>query len=164
VYNSYKRFEQINTQKFFYIKERIAMVNLITGPKGSGKTQQIIELANEKVKTSNGNVVLIKKSHRDTYSVDFNVRAICMDDYKDIETLEELVGFLYGMVAGNHDIDTIFIDGALKQADITLNSLPDFLQKLDKISATNNIEFFVSVSASKEDIPNIDDPAYKVLC
>ena len=137
------------------------MVNLITGPKGSGKTQQ---LANEKVKTSNGNVVLIKKSHRDTYSVDFNVRAICMDDYKDIETLEELVGFLYGMVAGNHDIDTIFIDGALKQADITLNSLPDFLQKLDKISATNNIEFFVSVSASKEDIPNIDDPAYKVLC
>ncbi|RGH41795.1 MULTISPECIES: hypothetical protein [Clostridia] len=140
------------------------MVNLITGPKGSGKTQQIIELANEKVKTSNGNVVLIKKSHRDTYSVDFNVRAICMDDYKDIETLEELVGFLYGMVAGNHDIDTIFIDGALKQADITLNSLPDFLQKLDKISATNNIEFFVSVSASKEDIPNIDDPAYKVLC
>ena len=140
------------------------MVNLITGPKGSGKTQQIIELANKKVKTSNGNVVLIKKSHRDTYSVDFNVRAICMDDYKDIETLEELVGFLYGMVAGNHDIDTIFIDGALKQADITLNSLPDFLQKLDKISATNNIEFFVSVSASKEDIPNIDDPAYKVLC
>ena len=140
------------------------MVNLITGPKGSGKTQQIIELANEKVKTSNGNVVLIKKSHRDTYSVDFNVRAICMDDYKDIETLEEFVGFLYGMVAGNHDIDKIFIDGALKQADITLNSLPDFLQKLDKIATTNNIEFFVSVSASKEDIPNIDDPAYKVLC
>ena len=140
------------------------MVNLITGPKGNGKTQQIIELANEKVKTSNGNVVLIKKSHRDTYSVDFNVRAICMDDYKDIETLEEFVGFLYGMVAGNHDIDTIFIDGALKQADITLNSLPDFLQKLDKIATTNNIEFFVSVSASKEDIPNIDDPAYKVLC
>ena len=140
------------------------MVNLITGPKGSGKTQQIIELANEKVKTSNGNVVLIKKSHRDTYSVDFNVRSICMDDYKDIETLEEFVGFLYGMVAGNHDIDTIFIDGALKQADITLNSLPDFLQKLDKIATTNNIEFFVSVSASKEDIPNIDDPAYKVLC
>ena len=140
------------------------MVNLITGPKGSGKTQQIIELANEKVKTSNGNVVLIKKSHRDTYSVDFNVRAICMDDYKDIETLEEFVGFLYGMVAGNHYIDTIFIDGALKQADITLNSLPDFLQKLDKIATTNNIEFFVSVSASKEDIPNIDDPAYKVLC
>ena len=140
------------------------MVNLITGPKGTGKTQQMIELANEKVKTSNGNVVFIKKSHRNTTTLDFGVRAICMEDYPDILTMDEFIGFLYGMVAGNHDIDTIFIDGALKQADITLNSLPDFLQKLDKISATNNIEFFVSVSASKEDIPNIDDPAYKVLC
>ena len=51
------------------------MVNLITGPRGSGKTQQMIELANEKVKTSNGNVVFIKKSHKDTYTVDFNIRA-----------------------------------------------------------------------------------------
>ena len=46
------------------------MVNLITGPKGTGKTQQMIELANEKVKTSNGNVVFIKKSHRNTTTLD----------------------------------------------------------------------------------------------
>lgn len=141
------------------------MVNLITGPKGSGKTQQMIELANERVKTSTGNVVLIKKSHRDTYSVDFNVRAICMADYKDIETLEEFIGFIYGMVAGNHDIETVFIDGVLKQANITLNSLPDFLEKLNKISKENNIEFFVSVSAEKKEIPNIasDSPDYSIL-
>ncbi|GAA0801162.1 hypothetical protein DWX43_20850 [Clostridium sp. AF19-22AC] len=141
------------------------MVNLITGPKGSGKTQQMIELANEKVKTSNGNVVLVKKSHRDTYSVDFNVRAICMADYKDIATLEEFIGFIYGMVAGNHDIETIFIDGVLKQADITIDSLPDFIEKLNKISKENNIEFFISVSAEKKDITNIDpeSPDYSFL-
>ncbi|MBU3875977.1 hypothetical protein HGO97_009135 [Faecalicatena sp. AGMB00832] len=141
------------------------MVNLITGPKGSGKTQQMIELANEKVKTSNGNVVLVKKSHRDTYSVDFNVRAICMADYKDISTLEEFVGFIYGMVAGNHDIETIFIDGVLKQADISLDSLPYFLEKLNKISRENNIEFFISVSAEKSEITNIDpeSPDYSFL-
>lgn len=139
------------------------MVNLITGPKGSGKTQQIIELANEKVKTSIGNVVLVKKSHRDTYSVDFNVRAICMADYKDIQTLEEFIGFIYGMVAGNHDIDTIFIDGALKQADITLDTLPLFLEKVNKISKENHIEFYISVSAEKDAIPNIASPDYNVL-
>ena len=33
------------------------MVNLITGPRGSGKTQQMIDLANEKVKTSSGNLL-----------------------------------------------------------------------------------------------------------
>ena len=73
------------------------MVNLITGPKGSGKTKQMIELANEKVKTSNGNVVLIKKSHRDTYIVDFQVRAICTADYRDIQTLDEFIGFMRGL-------------------------------------------------------------------
>lgn len=139
------------------------MVYLLTGPKGSGKTQQMIELANEKVKSSNGNVVLIKKSRRDTTSVDFSIRAICMDDYQDITTLEELIGFLYGMVAGNHDIETIFIDGILKQADITLDSLPDFLAKVSKISKNDQIEFYISVSAEKEKIQGIDDPDFKVL-
>ena len=45
------------------------MVNLLTGPKGSGKTQQMIELANKAAKESDGHVIFIKKkSHRDTYS------------------------------------------------------------------------------------------------
>ena len=110
------------------------MVNLITGPKGTGKTQQMIELANEKVKTSNGNVVFIKKkSHRNTTTLDFGVRAICMEDYPDILTMDEFVGFLYGMVAGNHDIDTIFIDSVLKQADISLNNISAFMTSLSKI-------------------------------
>ena len=140
------------------------MVNLITGPRGSGKTQQMIDLANEKVKTSNGNVVLIKKSHKDTYTVDFNIRAIRMADYPDILTLEEFVGFLYGMVAGNHDIEAIFIDSVLKQANITLASLPAFLQKLNKISSENNIDFYLSVSAEKKDIPGIDSHDCNVIC
>ena len=115
------------------------MVNLITGPRGSGKTQQMIELANEKVKTSNG-----------------NIRAIRMADYPDILTLEEFIGFLYGMVAGNHDIESIFIDSVLKQANITLESLPVFIQKLNKISSENKIDFYLSISADKNDIPDID--------
>ena len=45
------------------------MVNLLTGPKGSGKTQQMIELANKAAKESDGHVFFIKKSHRDTYSL-----------------------------------------------------------------------------------------------
>ena len=131
--------------------------------KGSGKTQQMIDLANEKVKTSSGNVVFIKKSHKDTYTVDFNIRAIRMADYPDILTLEEFVGFLYGMVAGNHDIETIFIDSVLKQANITLESLPVFLQKLNKISTENNIDFYLSIGADKKEISGIDSSDYNVI-
>ena len=132
------------------------MVYLVTGPRGSGKTQQMIDLANEKVKTSNGNVVFIKKSHKDTYTVDFNIRVIRMADYPDILTLEEFVGFLQGMAAGNHDIEAVFIDIVFKQANITLESLAAFLHKLNKISTENNIDFYLSISADKKDIPGID--------
>ena len=139
------------------------MVNLITGPRGSGKTQKMIDLANENVKTSNGNVVFIKKSHKDTYTVDFNIRVIRMADYPDILTLEEFIGFLYGMAAGNHDIEAIFIDSVLKQANITLESLAAFLQKLNKISTENNIDFYLSVSAENKDIPGIDSHDCNVI-
>ncbi|MDD3403755.1 MAG: hypothetical protein PHQ72_10430 [Hespellia sp.] len=139
------------------------MVNLITGPKGSGKTQQMIELANEAVKTTDGNVVLIKKSHKDTLSVDFNVRAICMADYVDITKVDEFVGFLYGMVAGNNDIETILIDGILKQADITLDKLPKFIDTLKKISKDNKIEFYISVSATQDQMTGVDFSDCKIL-
>ena len=52
------------------------MVNLLAGPKGSGKTQQMIELANQQAKECSGNVVFIKNSHRDTSSVTFDIRVV----------------------------------------------------------------------------------------
>lgn len=139
------------------------MVNVLTGPKGSGKTQQMIDLANQAAKVSNGNVVLIKKSHRDTYSVDFSIRAICMDDYKDIQNVDEFKGFLYGMVAGNHDIEHLFIDGLLKQVDVSIDNLPKVLDFLKKISDENKIEIYISLSAKLEEMANVDFSDCKML-
>ena len=96
------------------------MVYLLAGPKGTGKTQQMIEQANEAAKKCNGNVVFIKKTHRDTASVTFDIRTICMDDFPAITNIDEYIGFLYGMYSSNHDIEYVFIDGILKHADISL--------------------------------------------
>ena len=71
------------------------MVNLLTGPKGSGKTQQMIEQANKQAKECKGNVVFIKKTHRDTASVAFDIRTICMDDFPSITNTDELHWFSY---------------------------------------------------------------------
>ena len=139
------------------------MLNLITGPKGSGKTQQLIDLANEVVKSSHGNVILIKKSQRDTSTADFNIRVTAMDEYKEIITLEEFIGFLYGMIAGDHDIETICIDGVLKQANINLDSLPDFLQRINKISLNHKIEFYLTISAPKDELPDLGGLEYKII-
>lgn len=139
------------------------MIHLLTGPRGTGKTQKLIELANEKVKSSSGNVVLIKRSHKETYTVDFHIRAICMSDYKDIVTIEELLGFLYGMAAGNHDIEVIFIDSLLKLAGMTVDSLPLFLEKLNRFSFEQRIDFYVSASIDKKDIPGSGELPYDFI-
>ena len=110
------------------------MVNLLTGPKGSGKTQQMIDLANQQAKACNGNVVFIKNSHRDTSSVTFDIRVVCMDDYEAITNIDEYIGFLYGMYSANHDVECIFIDGILSA---TTSNPPTCrsLWRLKKISA-----------------------------
>ena len=132
------------------------MVNLLTGPKGSGKTQQMIEQANKQAKVCNGNVVFIKKTHRDTASVAFDIRTICMDDFPSIKNIDEYIGFLYGMYSSNHDIECVFIDGILKHADISLDNVPEFIERLKKISKECEMDFYVSLSANKEDLSEID--------
>lgn len=132
------------------------MVNLLTGPKGSGKTQQMIELANKQAKECNGNVVFIKKTHRDTASVSFDIRTICMDDIPAITNIDEYIGFLYGMYSSNHDIECIFIDGILKHADINIENVPELVNRLDQITKDCGIAFYVSISAEKEDLTDVD--------
>ena len=139
------------------------MVNLLTGPKGSGKTQQMIERANTAVRNCDGHVFFIKKSHRDTYSLSFNIRAICMDDYEVITNIDEYLGFIYGMTSADHDIQAIFIDGILKHANITLENIPTFIEKLKKVSKDNNIDFYVSVSATNEQLKDVDLEGCEIL-
>ena len=133
------------------------MVNLLIGQKGSGKTQKMIDLANAKVKECNGNVVFIKKTHRDTASVSFDIRTICLDDIPAITNTDAYIGFLYGMSSANHDIECVFIDALLKHADLTMEALPAFVAKLNQITADCSIDFYVSLSAEKADVEGITD-------
>ena len=128
------------------------MINLLTGQKGSGKTQIMIEAANKKAKECDGNVVFIKNSHNDTYSLSFDIRAVCMADYPSISNISEYTGFIYGMLSANSDIQVIFIDGILKQKGIVLEGMAAFVDTLNSISKAHNVDFYVSLSASKEEL------------
>lgn len=133
------------------------MVNLLIGQKGSGKTQRMIEKANEVVKGCDGNVFFIKKSHRDTYSLSFNVRVICMDDYESICSPEKFVGFIFGMTSADHDIEAIFIDGICKYSGINMENLPCIVKHLNAVAAACNIDFYVSLSATEEEVAGIEN-------
>ena len=138
------------------------MVKLLVGRKGSGKTKSMIHLANDRIEKSDGSVVFINKNHRLMYDLKYKIRVVCMEEYEQITNSDEYIGFLYGIISSDHDIEVIFIDSILKHADVTLSDLPEFLSRLKEISDKYEIEFIVSISATVEEIGNIA-AQYEVL-
>lgn len=139
------------------------MVKLLVGRKGAGKTKQMIELANEKAEVVKGDVVFINKNHRLTFDLTHAIRVICMEDFPHITNSDEYIGFLYGIISSNHDIEMIFIDGILKHADVSLGNLPEFVERVKKLSKIYDIEFVVSLSAEKEEMIGVDFSDCEIL-
>ena len=138
------------------------MVQLLIGHKGSGKTNQMIQLANESIKTCDGSIVFINKNHRLMYDLKYRIRVVCMEDFEQVTNVDEYIGFLYGIISQDHDIERLFIDSILKHADVHLEDLPDFLERVNEISVKYGIDFYISLSAAREELGDIVNK-YKVL-
>ena len=139
------------------------MVKLLVGHKGTGKTKQMIDLANEQVEASKGSIIFINKNSRLTYDLKYRIRVVCMEDYEHITNSDEYIGFIYGIISSDHDIETIFIDSILKHADFSLGDLPEFLERLQDISKNYGMDFVVSLSAEKEEMIGVNFDDYEVL-
>ncbi len=138
------------------------MVKLLIGHKGSGKTKQMVEMANQSLDAVNGSVVFINKNQRLMYDLKYRIRVVCMEDFEQITNVDEYIGFLYGIVSQDNDIEIIFLDSILKHADIKVENLEDFLARLDLISKTYGMDFVVSLSADREEMGSYLDK-YEVL-
>jgi hypothetical protein len=145
------------------IREAVNMVKLLIGHKGAGKTKQMIALANDQVEHSDGSIIFINKNARLMYDLKYRIRVVCMEDFEHVTNSDEYIGFLYGIISSDHDIETIYIDSILKHADFSLGDLPEFLGRLNKISANYGMDFVVSLSAEKEEMIGVDFSDYEVL-
>ncbi len=134
------------------------MIKLIVGNKGSGKTKQMIDMINESAQTVTGSIVCIEKGMKSTYNIKSSVRIIDVDDYA-IRGFEEFFGFFMGVLAGNYDIEEIYVDGILK---IGGNDVDGFAGLLDRISdlAMPNLQVVFTVST---DLENLTDGIKKYL-
>ena len=137
--------------------------NSLVGHKGSGKTKQMIDLANDQIETSKGSVIFINKNHRLMYDLKYRIRVICMEDFEHITNCDEYIGFLYGIISLDHDIETVYIDSILKHADFSLGDLPEFIDRLKKISKNYGMDFVVSLSAEKEEMIGVDFEGCEIL-
>ena len=128
------------------------MIKLIVGKKGTGKTKILINMVEEALKATNGNVVCVEKVPKLTYDIPSSVRL--METSKDnIEGYDEFYGYITGILSGNFDITDLFIDSTLRIGGRDYAELGNFLEKLNGTIADRDVNVVFTVSADKEELP-----------
>ncbi|HAS78202.1 MAG TPA: hypothetical protein DCS38_00370 [Ruminococcus sp.] len=127
------------------------MIKLITGKKGSGKTKILIDMINDAVKSTNGDLVCIEKGDTLRRAISYKVRW-CDSEYFKVEGFDAFYGFIAGMLAGNYDIKEIFIDGILKIGGADFDELGILLGKLAALTGEETTLVF-TISADNSELP-----------
>ena len=130
------------------------MLKLIIGVKGTGKTKTLISMVNEAVEKSEGTVVCIEKGVGLRFDVKYTARLINSNDYLIFDA-EALYGFVAGILASNHDVTDLFIDGALKIANNDMAAFENFLKACDELVSKANVNVVMTSSIPCEDASDI---------
>lgn len=128
------------------------MIQVIYGEKGSGKTKQIVALANSAAQVANGVVVYIDRSNNRIHDLNRNVRLVDASHY-GLASQNDILSFVKGMLAANFDIEQVYIDGISRLLDCNVAELEVLYNGLEVISAEHNVKFIITASASKENLP-----------
>ena len=128
------------------------MIGVIFGEKGTGKTKQILEMANKSVQTAKGNIIFIDDDNGYMYDLSTKARFINASEYS-ITTPKMLYGFLCGLAASDFDLENNYIDGLLRIIVHEISSLEGLFDDLKTFASKNNLNVFMSITGSKETIP-----------
>ena len=128
------------------------MVQLIVGNKGKGKTKVLLDKVNSAIKSANGNMVYLDKSSKHMYELNNKVRLIDVTEYP-VRNSDEFVGFVAGIISQDHDLDKVYLDSFLTIAKVGEGELARAVAELDKLSTKFQVNFVISASMDKEDMP-----------
>lgn len=129
------------------------MIKIIYGAKGTGKTKQLINAANENVKGAKGLSVFITDNKRCMYDVNRSIRFIDVTDWA-VAGEEALCGFVKGVAACNSDHEYIYIDGVSRITGKGIKELAGIFYMLDKIAGENDITVTVTCSCDESELPD----------
>lgn len=126
------------------------MIKLMIGVKGVGKTKTLIDRANSALAATNGSVVVLEKGDKLLHDINYQARLINTNDYL-IEDASSLAGFIAGVLASNSDITDVLVDSALKIAGNDVAAFEASLAKLEKLTAVQKVNIFMTVSMPIEE-------------
>lgn len=128
------------------------MIQLIIGEKGKGKTKVLLDKANSEIKNVNGNIVYLDKSAQHMYELNNKVRLIDVTGFP-ITNSDEFLGFVCGIISQDHDLEQMYLDSFLKIAHLEETNVSAALEKLAKISEQFSVNFIISISLTKDQLP-----------
>ncbi len=129
------------------------MVEIISGQKGKGKTKVLINRVNIDIKLTNGSIVYLDKNNKHMYELSNRIRLINVPSY-NITNFQMFLGFIYGIISGDHDLDKIYLDSFLTIGFIDKENISDAINALIQISDQYEVDFVLSVSMDKSDFPS----------
>ena len=127
------------------------MIQLIVGSEGKGKTKHLLDKVNEEIKEASGNIVFLDRSTKHMFELNNRVRLINVSEY-DFENRSEFIGFIYGIISQDHDIEQMYIDGIMKIAKLDVQGFTDVVTKLKDVSEKFNINIVISASIDSAEI------------
>ncbi|MBE5957889.1 MAG: twitching motility protein PilT [Lachnospiraceae bacterium] len=127
------------------------MVEIVCGEKGKGKTKIMLQKANEAVQSAEGSVVYIDKNSKHMYELNNDIRLVDISEYP-ITNFDGILGFVCGLLSGNHDIETVYMDSFLTISAIEKDTLVDAIGKLQKLN--DEVKFVISISLGENEMPN----------
>lgn len=126
------------------------MLKLLIGVKGTGKTKTLIELVNDALSKTQGDVVCIEKGIKLRYDVKYQARLINTNEYLVFDG-ESLYGFIAGILASNHDVSDLFVDSALKICNEDRAAFEKMVLAVDELSSKMNVNVVMTSSLPVEE-------------
>ena len=126
------------------------MITLIVGKKGSGKTKRLIDAANAATQNVSGNVVVIEPKDKLRLEISHGARLIDLEPY-EIHDAAQLYGFIAGILAGNYDVQEIYVDSVLRV--ISEAGFETFIEKIRTLAEYAEINITFSVSLDEDELP-----------
>ena len=130
------------------------MLKLIIGVKGTGKTKTLINLVNGALEVTKGDVVCIEKGTQLRYDIKPAARLVNADEYM-ITDAQSLYGFIAGILASNHDVTDLFVDGTLRICQRDMAAFDKMLVELDELLTKIDINLTMTVSMPVEEISEV---------
>lgn len=128
------------------------MIKFIIGPKGTGKTRTMVEMANRALEDSKGEIVFINGDNRHMIELNYRIRFINAKEF-GIKQLNVFYGFLSGIIARNYDTDQIYIDGLLDIINGDLQEIERFIFDVKKLSDKFDIHFIITLNGNPDSVP-----------